>query len=397
MTTPSPPRAGSGVAGLDDMRPSPRTPMRGLVRIAQADDGADFITDAGPVVPRGVGSYPLLEHAGRGRADHIEDIFAQAIVLGRPLIRTNAFFMGGRNPGRLRDDDAKVRPEGLLALDRVLAAAAEHDIKLILPVANNWEDYGGAAAIARALLGEPITALLPAALTKHLPGASGKDRFYTHRLCLDAQRDFIGQLVRRRNSVNGRDYATDDTIFAWELCNEARFELSVPGYATRLADWASTMRSAFRDAGATQLVGWGGSGHRGVRGEDLDVLLRARAFDFATLHLYPFLVEPALLNIESRAERARAAGVYGAKVISDRAALCRTAGVPLLVEEHGWKTGEHTAHEERASVMGAFMRAARSEGVGTLPWMIAERGRPDYDRLLIRPEHAPEWTVLKTW
>ena len=47
--------------------------------------------------------------------------------------------------------------------------------------------------------------------------------------------------------------------------------------------------------------------------------------------------------------------------------------------------------------MGACMRVARTMGVGTLPWMIGERGRTDYDGLLLRPEHRAEWLVMRTW
>ena len=36
--------------------------------------------------------------------------------------------------------------------------------------------------------------------------------------------------------------------------------------------------------------------------------------------------------------------------------------------------------------LGAARAAARDEGAGYLPWMIAETDRPDYDGYLIRPE-----------
>jgi endo-1,4-beta-mannosidase len=146
------------------------------------------------------------------------------------------------------------------------------------------------------------------------------------------------------------------------------------------------MRRAFDAAGARQLVGWGGSGHRGDHGEDMEAVLRTGAVDFATLHLYPFHTHPALRRLEPWSARASAAVEVGARLLRDRADLARRYGVPLLLEEFGWKTGAHTLAEERLQVTRGLLRAAHALQVGTLPWMIAERGRPDYDGLLIRPE-----------
>jgi hypothetical protein len=41
-------------------------------------------------LPRGVNSYPLLQHAGTGALAAVDDILAQAVRLNRPLVRTLA-------------------------------------------------------------------------------------------------------------------------------------------------------------------------------------------------------------------------------------------------------------------------------------------------------------------
>ncbi|MBK8410049.1 MAG: hypothetical protein IPL19_18995 [Sandaracinaceae bacterium] len=126
------------------MRPAPR-PGEGSRFVTVADG---MFCQPGPAatpfVPRGVGSYPLLDHVARGRLSHVHDIFDQALALGRPLIRTHAFFESGDSPGRLRSADGTFHEPGFRALDTVLALAAERGISLLLPVANNWADYGGA-------------------------------------------------------------------------------------------------------------------------------------------------------------------------------------------------------------------------------------------------------------
>lgn len=359
--------------------------------------GSPFVTVAGgvfrspglgaePFVPRGVGSYPLLDHVARGRLAHVHDIFDQALALRRPLIRTHAFFDGGDSPGRLRSADGSLHEPGFRALDTVLALAAERGIALLLPVANNWPDYGGAPAVVRMAA----------------PDRTDKDAFFDDPRCLRAQTAFIRHLLTRVNHRTGVRYAEDPTVFAWELCNEARLEPRQrwakgawkrdPGRT--LARWAVAMRAAFQAAGAKQPVGWGGSGHRGDHGEDMDAVLASGAVDFATLHLYPFATHPALLRIQPWHARATEAVRVGTALLRDRAALAHAHGVPLLVEELGWKTGHHTLQEERLQVMRGWLHAARSLGVGMLPWMIGERGRRDYDGLLLRPEHQAVCALL---
>lgn len=360
-------------------------------------EGSRFVTVAGgafcqpgpaatPFVPRGVGSYPLLDHVARGRLSHVHDIFDQALALGRPLIRTHAFFESGDSPGRLRSADGTFHEPGFRALDTVLALAAERGISLLLPVANNWADYGGAPAVVRMAA----------------PDRSDKDAFFDDPRCIRAQSEFIRHLVTRVNHRTGVRYGDDPTVFAWELCNEARLERrgAWPGFRVKrdpgrtLARWALAMRAAFDAAGTQQRVGWGGSGHRGDHGEDMDAVLASGAVHFATLHLYPFATHPWLLRVQPWHARATEAVRVGAELLRDRAALAHAHGVPLLVEELGWKTGHHTLQEERLQVMRGWLHAARSLGLGMLPWMIGERGRPDYDGLLVRPEHQAVCALL---
>jgi mannan endo-1,4-beta-mannosidase len=119
----------------------------GLVEIK----GAQFVLGGEPFVPHGVNAYPLLQHAGEGRWEAVRDVFAQARALGRPFVRTNAFLDGGDHPARIRERDATIREQGLVALDGVLAEAAAARVRLLLVLTNNWEDYGGAAAVVRAV------------------------------------------------------------------------------------------------------------------------------------------------------------------------------------------------------------------------------------------------------
>ncbi len=341
--------------------------------LVTTDGEGRFIAGGTPFVPRGIGSYPLLDLAGNGRMDAVDQILDEAVALGRPLVRTNAFFDGSDNPARIRNDDGTIHPPGLLALDRVVAAATARRVRLILVLTNNWTDYGGAAAV--------VQAVAPT-------GDLSKDAFWSDPRALDAQRTYVTTLVKRINTVDGRAYADDPTVFAWELANEARCDVPSMCGSNTLAGWAHAMADAVRAGGARQLVSWGGAGYVGDHGEDLNAIALGGAVDVLTVHIYPFANESVRVEDRMSTERLTFGIALGRDTINARAALAQSYRMPLLVEELGWRPTADRADRdgERAIVLGAWLDTADHAQVGTVPWMIGERGRPDYDGLLIRPE-----------
>jgi mannan endo-1,4-beta-mannosidase len=356
---------------------APAPPPPGLVAV---NDGA-FVAGGEPFVPRGVGSYPLLEHSVRGRMDEVRDILEQAVALGRPLVRTNAYNDVAASAARLREPDGTLRDEGLAGLDRMLAEAAAFDVRLILVLTNNWTDYGGAPAVIEM-----------AAPGEGLP----KDAFWSEPRAIALQAGYVRSIVSRTNGLNGRRYAEDPTVFAWELANEARCEDAAWCRPDTLVRWARAMADAIRSAGATQPIAWGGGGHLGAHGEDLAAIAEDGAVDVLTVHVYPFSANALHLEGRPVASRPLIGLRLGAETIRGRARLARRHGMPLLVEEVGWKPGPGEDRDaERAILLGAWLREAAAEGVGVLPWMIGERGRPDYDGLLIRPDDQATTEVLR--
>lgn len=341
-------------------------PLTARVRIERGV----FVDDAGVFVPRGIGSYPLLELSGEGRDGDVAAILDVAVRLGRPLVRTSAFFDGGSSPARIRNDDGTLNEPGLLALDRVLSAARARGVRLVLVLTNHWADYGGGAAVLRAVApgeGLPIEA------------------FYGDPRAIAAQEQYVRALVSRTNAVDGTRYAEDAAVFAWELVNEARCDDADFCDAGTLTRWASTMSAAARAAGALQPIAWGGAGRDGEHGEDLAGLVREGGIDVLTLHVYPSLASSLETGATPSAARALVAAEQGAAWIREGASAARSLAVPLLVEELGWRaSGGGDGDAERALVLRAWPEAAREQRVGALPWMIGEPGRRDYDGFLIR-------------
>jgi mannan endo-1,4-beta-mannosidase len=323
------------------------------------------------LVPDGINSYPLLQRVGEDKWDSVRDVLAQARKLGRPFVRTNAFMDGGDNPARLRDDDGSIREPGLRALDALLAEAERMQVRLLLVLGNNWPAGGGAEAVVKAV-----------APGEDLP----KDAFWSEPRALAAQRAMIAAIVGRTNTLTGRAYADDPTVFAWELANEPRCSDEDWCDDDTLPDWAKQMGDAVREAGARQPVAWGGAGYRGQFGEDLEAIARSGAVDVLTLHVYArrlpagdtgareALIEDAVRTVSA--------------VMRDRARLAERFGMPLLIEELGYEPPQNAQDRdaERARVLGSLLRVAAELQTPTFPWMIGESDRPDDDGFLIRPE-----------
>ncbi len=362
--------ASSDVCPTDALAPQPAAGT-----FVGVDDGGQFVDPAGePFVPRGVNSYPLLDHAGRGEIDDVHAIYERAIAVGRPFIRTPAFLDGGTHPGRIRDADLSLREEGLAALDLVVALAREHGVRLLLYLTNHWGNYGGGHAVI-----EAIDPSLPI------------DAVYSDPRAIAAQREYATAIVSRVNTITGVGYADDETIFAWEIVNEPRCEDPRFCDGETLVRYARAISEAVREAGARQPIAWGGSGYAGEHGEDFEALAADGAVDILTLHIYPGLAGAVSLGPAAEGDQAVTAAVRrGADVNRHRAAIARAYGRALFVEEAGWRPIlDDAADQERALVLGAWSRVARQEGLGLWPWMIAEPGRPNYDGFLIDPDAEP--------
>ncbi|KAE8879009.1 hypothetical protein PF003_g36916 [Phytophthora fragariae] len=206
---------------------------------------------------------------------------------------------------------------GLGYFDTVVAAAKAAGVKLVVPFVNNWSDYGGMDVYVQQL------------------GGTYHDDFYTDEKIKAAYKNFVKTFVTR--------YADDETIMAWQLCNECRCAgsgtLKESGNCTHatITNWMTEMSAYIKSLDKNHLVASGSEGfmntdssvylYSGPSGVDFDANLAIDSIDYGAYHAYPDSWGVDTAKAES----------WGVKWIDDHVASGKKAGKPVMLEEYGIK------------------------------------------------------------
>jgi mannan endo-1,4-beta-mannosidase len=180
-------------------------------------------------------------------------------------------------------------PDGLQRLDFIVAEAGRRKLKLILPLVNNWNEFGGMNQYVR------------------WRGGQYHDDFYTDPTIRGWYKEWIAHLLNRVNSITGVKYKNDPTIMMWELANEPRciggggasgYPRS-PGCTTQtLISWADEMSKFIKSIDSNHLVSVGDEGFLCLpngadwtdncsEGVDSYAFAALRHVDAMSVHLYP--------------------------------------------------------------------------------------------------------------
>ncbi len=335
--------------------------------------GSGFSLDGKPYRLFGANCYYL----GFASDAMAEDVFALAVSMGFNVLRCWAFldrdvFSNSEACFQFQDDSSgeicvHKGATGLERLDRTVALAELHGIRLILPLVNYWDDFGGVNQYVRWF------------------GLRHRSEFYTDERARRAYRNYAETLLLRTNTRTGRRYRDEPSILAWELANEPRCE-GLQG-ADILFEWVDEMSRYLKAIDSKHLIGVGDEGffrrsragknplYNGFYGVDCERLLSAPAIDFGTCHLYASYADQ---------EHGGANPIeFGRRWIREHIEAGRRAGKPMVIEELGWN-----ANDARSSRDGAFREwfdeVEKSGGAGALVWMIAGKSGsgmlyPDYD------------------
>ena len=187
----------------------------------------------------------------------IDSVLNDAAAMGLSVIRAWAFADGeGHSYRALQTEPGAYDEKAFDSLDYAVHKAGELGIRLVLPLVNNWPDYGGMQQYVQWFLG----------LSDDSYGeGTNHDRFYTHAGIKDCYRAWAGKVIRHLNPYTGLRYCDDPTVMTFELANEPRCRSDKSG-ATLLA-WAAEMSAYVKKLAPRQLVAVGDEGFYGRVGD----------------------------------------------------------------------------------------------------------------------------------
>jgi mannan endo-1,4-beta-mannosidase len=339
--------------------------------------GTEFRLDDRPFFFAGTNIYYLPYQSGSMTGTALD----AAQALGFPVVRTWGFSDVGALDGAAPDvyfqfwdplsgapayNDG---PTGLERLDSAINAARQRGLRLILPLVNNWRDFGGVDQYVSWY-----------ALDSH------RDFFIDLR-ARRAYMNWVEHIVTRTNALNGLQYKNDDTIMAWELGNELR----CPGDSAALIDWVGEMSAFLKGVDPDHLIGVGDEGffrrpgnsdwaYDGSQGSDFEAFLEISSVDFGSFHMYP--------------ESWGKTNDFAESWIKDHLDCCARANKPALLEEFGLRD----ASSRNAVYAGWLSQFNDRRGAGDLFWMLAAEQDdgtlyPDFDGFTLYRNSIPEAIV----
>lgn len=182
---------------------------------------------------------------------------------------------------------------GLERLDYVVQRAGQLGVRLIIPLVNNWNDFGGMDQYVR--------------WRESSAGEAREwfhDDFYIDPTIRGWYQDWVTHVVERVNTLTGVAYKNDPAIAMWELGNEPRctgagvYGRSMGCTTQTLTEWADAMSAHVRSIDPNHLISVGDEGFYcnadGTHwteqcGDGVDSLafIALPNVDVMSVHLYP--------------------------------------------------------------------------------------------------------------
>ncbi len=244
--------------------------------------GHQLVAQGKPFHFAGWNTYYLMVYAAdAGLVPLVDEVFNDADALGLSVLRTWAFNDGAGQWNALQTAPGTYDEQVFRGLDYVVWQAGLRGVRLILPLVNNWDDYGG--------------------MNQYVawsPTATGHDDFYSDPSCQQWFKNHVTAVLKRVNTYTNIAYRDDPTILAWELANEARCVSDSSG--ATLQSWLDTMAAHVKAVDPNHLLTTGIEGFyagdqaaknpaswMSTQGVDFIANHSGPDIDFASVHLWP--------------------------------------------------------------------------------------------------------------
>lgn len=210
----------------------------------------------------------------------VDEVIDDAAAMGLNTLRTWGFCEGELKDGYCFQPRPREYHEPTFQnMDYVIYKAGQKGIKLIIPMVNNWDAFGGMNQYVR---------WSPTAPKEH-------DAFYTDDWSKMLYKDYVEYFINRVNTITGVKYKDDPTIMMWELTNEMRAQSDYSG--VKIQDWIEEMSAWIKRNDTNHLLSTGMEGfgrnegkdwlHDGSQGTRYVENHKVKDIDVVSYHLYP--------------------------------------------------------------------------------------------------------------
>ncbi len=294
------------------------------------------------------------------------------------------------------------REATLAQLDMVLHEAKRHNIKLILSLADN------PTYLTKKTYVDWANSIYSAGLSNAFPYIG----FFSSSYCKQMYKDFIFGLANRVNTLNGRLYKNDDTIFSWELGNELRTDAAEGANINTINSdnlillskpngWIDEMSTYIKSIDSNHLVSFSSCSHtwQWVDGDtvsngtfygvDYNIISALPNIDYLDFHLYPNQGGPEIQKFGQRLGYPNAVQGPGLRAqIRDYVTVGKANGKPVICGEIGFVKEEigsnlhfplYPRHEAFRALFDEFFGA---DGDGMLLWSATTTSGGSYSVVL---------------
>lgn len=211
----------------------------------------------------------------------VKNVLDTALEMGANVIRSHTLGISLGSPKSVQPKLGIFNEEAFTKIDYVLKAIADRNLRVIIPLVDNWNYYHGGR--------ETFT---------NWRGLTDPDDFYYDEDVILDFKQYISKILNRVNSYTNIAYKDDPTILGWEVGNEL---VGAP------KEWVKDIVNYIKSIDQNHLVGYGN--RFGLDEEKLDI----EQLDFMDAHYYPInheqVIEDANLTIQKN--KAFIVGEYG--------------------------------------------------------------------------------------
>lgn len=232
----------------------------------------------------------------------------------------------------------------LRGLDYLLDQMAQRDMHAVLYFNNSWEWSGGYGQYLE-WAGDG-KALLPS-VDGYENYVEHVSRFVKNEKAKQLYYDHVKNIVTRTNTITGKAYKDDPTIFSWQIGNEPRAFARDSVTKAAFADWMCTSAGLIKSLDPNHMVSSGSEGLYGCE-VDMDLFEKIHAcghFDYLNVHIWPLVWR--WVTKDTFADSVSVANVRTEEYLTAHFPVAERLGKPIVLEEFGYpRDGEKTFEGE---------------------------------------------------